>query len=1229
MTLDGSPEERFLGRRGGLPTTKARLQEMARALGLTTDGKTVAQLRSAILIHLGRSTTEQEQQRTQQRTERSRSRRRSVRENLQRSDERRRANELVQEIRRKLTIVGTPENESTDQDGNPVNAVVFDRDETDLSLLLDIMLREFPNKQFRIGDGIKGSTTYYTVNRDNIMRIRELVRRIKAGEQDLEWEEESGKPSDAEVETLYYMAQIIVKVPRFDRRNPNGRSMGSFFKHINLTSFDLTRYGVYQSEEDIEHETNCLHMALKHAGMPEKQLQELGIALRTRDIPEYRLKAVCEKFSCRIRLSKPGRTIIYGKDGDIYDIGLLDEHYFVNEKCSVTAFAIDHYDEVKDLPNCHNFRDRDGKKLRRATQDKHFSKSFHIIEKLLKSPHVRPIEYGDVIMASAFYDKFKQKTGIVLKDIPDSNFEEKKEKNHNKTLCRNLASICDKTPAILTAMKAAKNHDQQIYTQEELTEVARQQRRRDEKQFSADDEATLMDLPDWVFHPLKSLRYYFDFETCPNDKIKNPDFGKRCSKCGKLTQAKDMCKKCQSNTQEYLNDNHSSYGVSVHFDEAEKAWFEGEDHVEQAMRWLERSVKKKTNGFRDIKQYQVLMLAHNLSYDIRFLMDKIGCTGILQKGSKTLTANCFRQFPVDPDCKPEGHPGYVTIPFMLKDTACMIPMPLAKFGKCFALQTEKDVMPYKLYTKANVAKRHCPVEEALQVFRDDEKADQIPQFLENLKKLDLNREGVFDIMAYARFYCEKDTEVLCKGYETFRGWILEALDIDIDNQVTISSVARTYLQQRGCFEGVENIGGITAGFMRQCMVGGRVMTRENKKVHAKGRISDYDAVSLYPSAMARMPGFLKGKPKLLQPDQLNREFLDRQDGYFVHARIAKVGVKRAFPLMTGAKEDGTRTFDNDIEEVYIDKTSLEDLVEFQKCEVEVLDGVYFDQGRNTKISEVMRELFQLRKQKKAEGNPIQEVYKLIMNSGYGFTLMKPVEHDLQLKSRDEADTYIARNYNVIHSITEIGSNKTLVKTHKSILDHFVPLHCGIEVLSWSKRIMNEVMCLAEDIDIPIYYQDTDSMHLPEKDVPKLEAAFMEKYGRKLNGKELGQFHPDFEFDGHSNVRSVEGIFCGKKCYLDVLEGEKDGEVHQTLHVRMKGVPTQTVKWTAARQFKKLTEVNAVRKLYKKMLNGKEVQFDLTQQGTRTCFDSARDFTVKSREKFDRNLTFRNPDVLYF
>ena len=46
-------------------------------------------------------------------------------------------------------------------------------------------------------------------------------------------------------------------------------------------------------------------------------------------------------------------------------------------------------------------------------------------------------------------------------------------------------------------------------------------------------------------------------------------------------------------------------------------------------------------------------------------------------------------------------------------------------------------------------------------------------------------------------------------------------------------------------------------------VGGRVMTNSNKQYHVKGKIADFDACSLYPSAMHFMDGLLKDKPKIL------------------------------------------------------------------------------------------------------------------------------------------------------------------------------------------------------------------------------------------------------------------------------------------------------------------------------------------------------------------------------
>ena len=47
----------------------------------------------------------------------------------------------------------------------------------------------------------------------------------------------------------------------------------------------------------------------------------------------------------------------------------------------------------------------------------------------------------------------------------------------------------------------------------------------------------------------------------------------------------------------------------------------------------------------------------------------------------------------------------------------------------------------------------------------------------------------------------------------------------------------------------------------------------------------------------------------------------------------------------------------------------------------------------------------------------------------------------------------------------------------------------------SKRIMNEVCCLSEDLKINIYYTDTDSMHIDKDSIELLSQEYFKKYNR--------------------------------------------------------------------------------------------------------------------------------------
>ena len=109
-----------------------------------------------------------------------------------------------------------------------------------------------------------------------------------------------------------------------------------------------------------------------------------------------------------------------------------------------------------------------------------------------------------------------------------------------------------------------------------------------------------------------------------------------------------------------------------------------------------------------------------------------------------------------------------------------------------------------------------------------------------------------------------DCQVLMKCYDVFREWMLEWTELDVDYYITIQSLASTYMLKSGCYDNVYQLSGILQHYISRCVVGGRVMSANNKQYHVKQKIADFDACSLYPSAMYFMLGFWKGLPKVLQ-----------------------------------------------------------------------------------------------------------------------------------------------------------------------------------------------------------------------------------------------------------------------------------------------------------------------------------------------------------------------------
>jgi hypothetical protein len=391
---------------------------------------------------------------------------------------------------------------------------------------------------------------------------------------------------------------------------------------------------------------------------------------------------------------------------------------------------------------------------------------------------------------------------------------------------------------------------------------------------------------------------------------------------------------------------HVPYLVRYETEDGNKAEFIGDNLVVNMLNSLPTNVN-------------ILMIAHNANYDCRFLLRYLTHDKVIVKGNRFLSVKgvYYRN-------NNKNTPIQITI----KDSYRMIPMPLRDFGSCFNLTQSKEIMPYKLYTEENIKKQFIDINYALQYVPKQEQE----QFITNIEKWDCksNTEpSMYDIIKYSSKYCEIDCNVLRLGYETFRKWILEHTNLDIDIYITIQSVVSAYKLYSGCYDNVCMLSGVVQHYISNCIVGGRCMTKNNQSYHVIDEIDDFDACSLYPSAIARMSGYLQGKPKILT--NLTYEFLKKQDGYFIRVKILKIGKTRQFPLLSKYRDDGVRHFTNDMlnEIIYIDKVGLEDLIKYQEIEFEIIDGYYFDEGRNNKIKDVINKFYKLRLELKKSKNP--------------------------------------------------------------------------------------------------------------------------------------------------------------------------------------------------------------------------------------------------------------------
>ena len=568
--------------------------------------------------------------------------------------------------------------------------------------------------------------------------------------------------------------------------------------------------------------------------------------------------------------------------------------------------------------------------------------------------------------------------------------------------------------------------------------------------------------------------------------------------------------------------------------------------------------------------------------------------------------------------------------FNFRDSYKLASFPLNKFQKTFNLDEEynkKEAIAYDFYNMDNINSVDTDIKEYMSFLNEKDKNIFLDNLKNNKEFLYNQYDNTFDSNSYYRYYLKYDVLILALGIQKFESIINNITNnkLNLHNYLTISSLTYAYMGLNGSFDGVYQLSGNIRDFCNKAVTGGRVMVNKKyKKQVIENKIADYDGVSLYPSSIKRLcdeMGLPKGAPKRIQV--YDKKILDSYSYYIVKIQINKINKFQQLPMVSYKNKEGLLKYVNKINEpvvVYVDMLTLTDWVEFQDIEYIILDGVYWNSGYNQKMGEIIQYLFNERLKQKKEGNEaMQQILKLMMNSAYGKTITKKTLTEKIIVKSNYKENYIYNNFNTIKKYENLYNNDSLVTVDKCD-NSYNMAHIGAIVLSMSKRIMNEVFDVANRLNCPLYYTDTDSIHCNYDDVPLIEKEYFNKYNKNITGKQLGQFHIDFNLKNSvGEVYATKSIFLGKKCYIDKLEGkDKNGKIINDYHIRLKGVSTQAINYSTNKYFN-----NNPFKLYEHLIDN-EHKFIMNPRGVEYKpvfkYDKHKIYTINDGSIF-RNIKF--------
>ena len=304
--------------------------------------------------------------------------------------------------------------------------------------------------------------------------------------------------------------------------------------------------------------------------------------------------------------------------------------------------------------------------------------------------------------------------------------------------------------------------------------------------------------------------------------------------------------------------------------------------------------------------------------------------------------------------------------------------------------------------------------------------------------------------------------------------------------------------QMGVFDDVYELSGIVKSFAQKCIRGGLVRTLYDGCFEVDD-VTCFDLNSSYGTSMTQMNGIPKGKPKpFYKHIPVNACY------YWVQVNIKNISSDKLGRY--GFVNEGIN---------FVDSITLNEIKKYVKCDIEIINGYYFDEGFNDNLKHVVHSIFDLRKV-----DELNKMGKNMLSSLYGKSLQNAQQFKIKMVHKNEMNKFIGQNGNYIYTITKNKNDMYTVKLLKSLNLNFNIPQFGVSVLSESRKRLNDVIYKCSTLNIPIYAIKTDSIVVDNDKVDILPITI---------GNELGQFKIEYVA---KNIK-----FTSPKCYKAILNDD--------------------------------------------------------------------------------------------